>query len=566
MGCSGKDTTVDDEGASTPAATTDAAPWFEDVTAAWGIDAVHDAGARGALRIPEIMGSGLALFDADDDGALDLYQVNSAPVVGPGEPPAEGAPNRLFLQRDGAFVEMPGSGLGDRGIGMGVAVGDYDNDGDVDVYLTNDGLDRLFRNRGDGTFDDVTESAGIAVDDWSSSAAFCDVDADGHLDLYVVRYVRHDLDTVCTDTAGRVEYCGPESFPDAHDVLLRNRGDGTFEDVTESAGIGAVTGAGLGVSCLDFDADGHLDLYVANDADPNQLWINHGDGTFRDEGLLRGASVNAQGLNEAGMGVVAGDFDGDDDFDLFVTHLEEESNTYYRNLGGTAGFEDKSASAGLAASSMRFTGFGTAALDADLDGDLDLAAVNGRVKRSVDVYETSMPAPWDRYAEPNLFYRNDGDVFHLLGAEAAAFTAPVEIGRGLAVGDLDGDGDPDLALSSTQGPLRLVRNLAGDRARAAGHRWLLVEARDPALGDRYALGAVVTLELADGRRQTRAISAAASYLSSSDPRALFAFGPPGATGSLVVRWPGGVAERFAVDAFDRVLVVRRGGGSPVGEE
>ena len=309
---------------------------------------------------------------------------------------------------------------------------------------------------------------------WSSSAAFCDIDRDGYLDLYVAGYVIFDRSVECTDRTGRREYCGPDSFEDRVDTLLHNQGDGTFRDVTRAAGIDAVTGAGLGVACEDFDDDGWMDFYVANDGDPNQLWINQGDRTFIDDALVLGASVNAAGLREAGMGVVTADFDNDADFDIFLTHLRDETNTLYRNLGPGIGFEDRTARSGLGAGSAPYTGFGTAPVDLDLDGDLDLVIVNGRVTRG-DRLTDALPDPWNDYAEPNLAYRNDGDRFVQLEREARPFTEPVEVGRGLATGDLDGDGDLDVAITNIGSPSRLYRG------EPPPGRWLLVDAFDPRL-------------------------------------------------------------------------------------
>jgi hypothetical protein len=533
-GCGGPPAEEPEPVAPTPAGP----PWLVDVTAEYGLDFRHETGGVGELHLPEIMGSGAALLDAEGDGDLDVYLIDGAFDLGRSPDPG-GSRNRLYLQRDGRLVDATeGSGLGDPGYGMGVAVGDLDNDGRDDVYVSNYGPDRLFRNLGEGRFADVTAAAGIAVDGWSTSAIFVDFDRDGLLDVYVARYVAYDPRVKCYDTAGRHEYCGPSAFPGVSDVLLRNQGGFTFRDVSAAAGIAAVSDAGLGVVSDDFNDDGWPDVYVANDADPNQLWINLGDGTFRDEGLLMGASVNAQGATEAGMGVVAADFDGDALPDLFMTHLVNESNTLYRNLGSGLGFEDATVSSGLASGSAPFTGFGNVAFDAELDGDLDLALVNGRVLRGPRLPSELAP-PWDDYAEPNLLYRNlGGGRFERADEQAGEFYRRTEISRGLAIGDLDGDGDGDLLLSNGQGPARIYRNDAPRRGRG-----LRLEAWDPRLG-RLAEGAVVVAELGD-RRLRRVQGRGSSYLSSSEPTMLFGLGEAARTDRFVVRWPDGLREVFA---------------------
>ena len=528
-------------------------PWLVDVTDDYGLDFVHETGGVGALHLPEIMGSGAALFDLEGDGDLDVYLINGAFDLGR-SPGADGPRNRLYRQQEGRLVDVTGeSGLGDTGYGMGVAVGDVDNDGLDDVYVSNYGRDRLFRNLGGGRFRDETAAAGIDVDGWSTSAIFIDVDRDGLLDLYVARYVDYDPRVPCYDTAGRHEYCGPSAFPGMSDVLLRNEGDFRFRDVSAAAGIDGVSDAGLGVVADDFNDDDWPDVYVANDADPNQLWINRGDGTFRDEGLIMGASVNAQGVTEAGMGVVAADFDGDALPDLFMTHLANESNTLYRNLGSGLGFEDVTVASGLAAGSAPFTGFGNVAFDAELDGDLDLALVNGRVLRG-PLLETELAPPWDDYAEPNLLYRNVGDGrFEPANDVAGEFHRRAEISRGLAMGDLDGDGDGDLLVSNGQGRARIYRN---DIPRRGG--WLRVEAWDPRLG-RLAEGAIVTAEVG-GRRLRRIQCRGRSYLSSSEPTVVFGLGETARADRFLVRWPDGRRESFAGAAGDARLRLVRGEG------
>ncbi|MHC4948466.1 MAG: CRTAC1 family protein [Planctomycetota bacterium] len=534
--------------------------WLVDVAGELGLDFVHASGGTGDFRMPEIMGPGAALLDVDGDGDLDAYLV-SGHGDGLGEGRAGAASNRLYLQGpDGRFVDATaGSGLDDRGYGMGVAAGDIDNDGDVDLYVTNHGPDRLYRNRGDGTFEDVTARAGIDVPGWSCSAEFVDYDRDGRLDLYVTQYVDFDPALRCHTSAGEPDYCGPKAMPPRPDVLLRNTGtpDGpAFEDVSAAAGLRAVApAAGLGVIADDLDDDGWPDLYVANDAYANHLWLNRGDGTFREAAMALGVAYNLHGQAEAGMGVVAEDLDGDGRTDLLVTHLGQETNTLY--VGHAAGFDDATGASGLGTASMSRTGFGVVALDLELDGDLDVAIGNGRVVRGTPLPDTRLPSPWSMFAEPNLLHVNEGGGrFRDAAGSAPGFCADPEITRGLVAGDVDGDGDLDLLAVNTEGPARLYRN---DAPRAGA--WLAVRAVDPALG-RDAIGARVVVATTDGRRRVRTIRRGGSYLSCGDARAHFGLGPEPTIAHVDVRWPDGTVERFPSPAVDASVVLERGSGGP----
>jgi enediyne biosynthesis protein E4 len=529
------------------------APAFTDVAAAVGLDFVHDPAVEGEYWMPESIGSGGALFDYDGDGDLDVYLVDgSHRSAGEGNRGGGVLRNRLF-RRDssGRFVDVTErSGLGDPGYGMGVAVGDVDGDGDLDVYVTNVGADRLYRNRGDGTFAEVTGAAGIDNPAWGTSAAFVDYDLDGDLDLYVADYVDFDPAVVCTDAAGRRDYCGPAGFPGVADRLYRNRGDGTFEDVSAASGIGAVARKGLGVVAADLDGDGLPDLYVADDGEPNLLWVNRGDGTFEDRAVPEGAAVNAMGRPEAGMGIALGDADGDGLPDLFITHLRSETNTLYRGAG-PLGFADATDGAGLAGPSLPWTGFGTAFVDVDLDGDLDLVVVNGRVTRGPLETAARPPAYWDAYAEPDLLFLNDGaGRFVLAGAEGGLADLPPANGRGLATGDVDGDGAADLLVTDEGGPVRLLRGEP-----PAGRHWLEVRLAEPGRG-RDGGGAPVAVA-AGGRRLRRWIVGGGSFLSASDPTLHFGLGKAAAVEEVAVSWPGGGRLVLRGLPADRLIVVRR---------
>jgi hypothetical protein len=532
----------------------EATGWFKDITDPSGLDFIYQGGDRGERWLPTIMGGGVAVFDANGDGRPDIYLVDGNEDL-LGKQPAGPGGNRLYLQQpDGSFRDATAeSGLGDRHYGMGVALADIDNDGLLDVYVTNYGPDRLFRNLGEGKFVDVTEASGINVDGFSASAVSCDFDSDGLLDFYVTQYLDFQPGSRCFDPAGRRDYCGPQVFTPVSDVLLRNEGDGRFSDVSEALGITTTAGYGLGVVCEDFNDDGRMDFLVANDGSANHLWLNEGE-RFVEVGTPMGVAYNQHGLPEAGMGIVAADFLGEGRLDVFMTHLHQQTNTYYRNLGDGQ-FEDATGVVGLGVSSVPYTGFGVAALDIDRDGLQDLVVANGRVRTHGPPDRHAIAAmPWNRLAEPNqIFLHGPRGRFETQAfAECGDFCLQGEISRGLATADLDGDGALDLVVVNIQSPTRIYRNDAPRR----GH-WLRVRAWDPELG-RDAIGARVWIRSESGD-QMRTITSGGSYLSALEPLAHFGLGE--VTPSAVdVTWPGGGSERFRPQCFDCEITLRRGEG------
>ncbi len=540
---------------------------FTDVAEAVGLDFVHWNGMTGELYFPEMTGQGGAFVDYDGDGDLDVFLVQGAPL--PGKPleafPGAAPPrDRLFrneLEKGQGlrFVDVTEeSGLRSTGYGMGVAAGDYDNDGHVDLYVTNFGANQMWRNRGNGadgtvTFEDVTAKSGTGDPLWSTSAGFFDFDGDGWLDLYVANYVDYRLEdnVTCYATSSRRDYCGPASFPPLADRLLRNRGDGTFEDVTAKILVGYQPGPGLGVVSADFNGDRRLDFYVANDGAVNQLWMQQPNGTFVDEALLAGVAVNRAGQPEASMGIDAGDMDADGDDDLVLAHLMGETNTVYLN-DGTGLFTDRSVEIGLAAPSFSFTAFGAGWLDYDNDGWLDLLTVNGAVKILEEQARQGDPYPLD---QANQLFHNLGGRFEEVTARAGDVFALSEVSRGAVYGDVDNDGDLDVLITNNNGRARLLENGVGQAQPWAGLR--LVG------GGRDQLGAVVTVEREKGPPIMRRARTDGNYCSAHDPRVLIGLGAGAAVKSVRVDWPDGKSESWQKVPLRTYTTLTRGSGKPV---
>lgn len=543
-------------------------PIFKDIAAQVGLNFQHYNGMTGKFYLPEITGSGGALFDFDNDGDLDIYLVQGN-ILEPNTKPATTlfpwrglSPPRGALFRNEAIAGSGAasplsftnitqlSGIEAAGYGMGAAVGDINNDGLPDLYLTNLGSNQMYLNKGGGKFVDITKDSGTDDPRWSTSASFLDYDRDGWLDLIVVNYADFTLANSpnCYAATTARDYCTPRVFRSPGNRLFHNKGNGTFEDVTVVAGVDKEFGHGLGVVTADFNDDGWSDMYVANDGDPNQLWINQKNGTFKNDALLAGASVNRNGQAEAGMGVDAGDFDGNGTDDIFVTHLMDETNTLYVNMG-EAIFEDRTRESGLGMPGRRFTGFGTVFLDYDNDSWLDLFVANGAVQLLPQLLREKHPFP---LGQPNQLFRNTGkgsavEIVEDLGAEMQL----LEVSRGAAMGDVDNDGDTDVLVTNNSGPVRLLINQIGNRNHWLGLRLVGKNGRD-------GLGAQVDVTTSAGHVLRRRVRTDGSYLCGNDPRVLVGLGSLTQVKSVRVRWPNGTIEEWKNVALDRYTMLKEG--------
>ncbi len=522
-------------------------PYFRDVTDTMKLDFRHVNGFSAERRVVEPLGSGGALFDFDNDGDLDIYLVQGNLLSRLTEPMPE---NRLYRNDAGVFVDVTTSAnVGDTGYGLGAVAADYNSDGYRDLYVTNFGKNVLYRNNGDGTFTDVTEQARVECPLLSASAAFADIDRDGDLDLYVCNYIEYTLETDIPcyyENRFRI-YCGPNEYDGIADVLYRNNGDGTFRDVTESAGVYEPTTRGLGVVFTDVNSDGWVDIYVANDMSPNTLFINQGDGTFQEEGVLRGVAYNGDGLANGSMGVDAGDYDNDGDIDLWVTNFALEANCLMQN-DGDGYFEDVTFDTNLADPSFYALGFGTRFIDFDNDGWLDLLVGNGHIWDNV----TQMDAK-QRYAQPvQLFHNQGGTPENHIGftevTAAAGLDKTSYVVRGMLFGDIDTDGDVDVVLCQSNRPTIILSNEVGN-----ANAWLTVKLVGTD-GNTDAIGAQVQVET-DGMTLLREVISGASYLSSNDLRLTFGLGSATQVENLQIRWHTGSTQQLGEVAIRQSITL-----------
>ena len=506
---------------------------FTDATEESGIRFQHEDGRSYKKYFVETLGSGVALFDYDNDNDLDIYLVNGANLDSSDAAPD--AMNRLYRNNGtGRFVDVTeASGVGHHGYGVGVCVGDYDNDGWLDMYVTNFSANVLYRNNGDGTFTDRTADAGVQSLNWSAGCAFADVDADGDLDLYVANYVNFSVEThTPCRVNGILVYCSPRVYDGVKDVFFRNNGDGTFSENTEDAGFDNLASRGLGVTFGDYDADGDTDLYVANDADANFLYNNDGKGQFREQSQFSGVALSEHGLVENGMGVAFGDYDNDTWLDLAVTNFQHQTNTLYHSDAGEF-FTDQTYSSGTGDVSLPYLAWGVNFFDFDHDGFQDIFVANGHIHDNVTLIDSSTT-----YAQLNhLFWNNGNGTFTDVTTESGSGMALQHSSRGSAVADIDNDGDLDLVVSNVGERIDILRNDGGNRS----GNWINLKLIGT-VSNRAAIGTRVILK-AGAYQQIREVQSGSSYLSQNDLRLHFGIGTQERV-ELEIRWQNGTVQRF----------------------
>jgi hypothetical protein len=552
--------------------------WFTDRARESGLDFVHFNGMTGGFHFPEVIPPGVALLDYDGDGDLDVFlaqgqMLGTQPLGKALHPPQIPLRSRLYrndleASPDGIrtlrFTDVTdASGVVVRGYAMGAATGDYNNDGCVDLYVTNLERSQLFRSDCDGTFTDVSTESRTEDRGWSVSAAFVDYDRDGWLDLFVGNYVRYSFegDKPCLHPIGSLrDYCPPSVYRPQPGRLYHNNRNGTFTEVTAAAGMEREFGPALGVSTADFNGDGWIDVYVANDGAPNQLWINRRDGTFTNTALAAGAALGADGEAKGSMGVDAGDFDHDGDEDLFVTELAREGHDLYIN-DGSGVFDEQASRAGVRLPSLRYTGFGAAWFDFDNDGWLDILTVNGAVRHEAEALTRNETFSLQ---QPKQLFRNlgNGQLADVTDKAGAVLKQP-DVSRGAAFGDVDNDGDTDVVVANDSGPARLLINNVGSRKHWIGLR-LVGGSKDPPDPSshppgRDMLGARVGIVMKDGSIRWRRARSDGSYASANDPRVLVGLGDTTSIAKIRVQWPGGSAEEWTDVPIDRYTTLKEGG-------